>query len=168
MFRASLLTNKIAPASLGTLLPYMGDEKMAIVPPATSVGVEGTGSGLQVDQEALLLDQQQGNPTDVDAEAALMGRLERSGELLGHLASFVSIDFHTISSTVPKIDRRDQTRLSRTISIKGRLPKGLGEIKIELEVGEDVEQDTGPHIVTLDVQVGDELFRALGEEHLQG
>jgi hypothetical protein len=164
--RASLLTDKITPTSIQGLLPFLRDEKMAILPPAKSAGVEGTGSGRQLDEEAQKLDQQHGQPSDQDAESALMGRLERGEELLEHLATFTSIDFHTISSTVPKTGKRDQA--GQTISMKGKLPKGLGEIKIELEVGEDIEQRTGPQIVNLDVEVGDELYRALGEEHLQG
>jgi hypothetical protein len=166
-YSASLLTEKMTPTSIEALLPYLGEEKVAILPPAKSAGVEGTGSGLQLDVEAKKIDEQQGSPTDEVAENALFARLERGEELLGRLATFSSIDFYAVNSSVPTIDKHTPSMLSRTIKIKGRLRGGLGEIKIELEVGEDIEQRTGPRIVNLDVEVGDELYRALGEEHLQ-
>lgn len=138
---------------------------MVILPPAKSAGVEGTGSGLQVDAEVQKLEEKEHGPSDEDAEGALRDRIERGENLLTHLAHFISIQLYEMKSTLAKASKGgDGSRLLRTISMKGSLSEGLGDIEISLQVGED--EVRGPQIVNLDVDLGDELYRALGEDHL--
>lgn len=138
---------------------------MAILPPAKSAGVEGNGSGLQVDDNVQKLDGKERGPTDEDAEAALRDRIERGENLINYLAQFITIQFDEIKSTLPQATKRgEKSRLLRTITMKGRLSEGLGVMAINLQVGEDDVK--GPQIVDLDVDLGDEVYRALGEDHL--
>lgn len=141
---------------------------MAITAPAKSAGIEGTGSGLQMDVETQKLDQRQAGPLEEDIEDALKDRKQRGEELLIHLARFASIDFYQMNSTPSVIVKEDETKLERTITMKGRLSEGLGKLQIVLDVRESIAEGgkEGPQIVKLDIEVADELYRALGEQHL--
>jgi hypothetical protein len=168
--RASLLTQNVSLTSLQALLPHLSEEKMAIPPPAKSAGIEGTGSGLQMDAETKLLDQLDGGRlTEDNIKSALHDRLQRGNELLEYLARFAAIDFYHMKSTQPSILKEDDSKLLRTITMNGRLSEGLGEIEILLDVVESMVEGIGqgPQIVKLDVDVGNELYRALGEDHLR-
>jgi hypothetical protein len=151
------------------LLPYLAEERMAILAPAKSAGVEGTGSGQQMDAETEKLEKATAGPTEEDVEAALQGRLERGEELLQHLVHFTAIDFYHMNSTQPTLIKEEETVLERTITMKGRLSEGVEELQIVLNVREVIGEGAigGPQIVNMDVDMGEELYRALEEDHLQ-
>lgn len=169
--RAALLTHGISPASLDALLPHLAEDKRRILPPAASVGIEGTGSGLQMDAEAAKLEKGSEGVSDEDVELALSDRIARGETLLHSLVRFCSISFYKMASTPPRVVPGDASKLTRTITMAGELPPGLGEIQLTLQVEEDVAEvrgaGAGPEVVKLDVDLGDEVFRALGEDHLR-
>lgn len=168
--RAALLTQGISAASAETITPYFPEAKMLIPPPAKSAGIEGIGSGIEIDEEVKQLDATEGEPTDKITEAALQSRIDRGQELLRHLAQFAMIDFYKISSTAPASTNADPSKILRTITMTGRTLE-LGDIQVSFDVQEEITREApadNPQIVNLTVDIeGEELYRALGDAHLR-
>ena len=160
------------------MLPYLTEARGPIPAPAKSAGVEGTGAGSEIDGEAAHWRRVEGGSNEAartaeeTAETALESRISRGKELLLRLAQFTLVDFYYIDSTAPR-EVMDEARVVRTMTMAGKVQDGLGAIQITLDVEEELlaagsGTKSNPRIASLTVDIEEEeLFRALGEDHLR-
>lgn len=165
---SALLIHDTQANTLRNLIPLLPKEAPpTILPPARSAGAEGLGSGLQVDEEVKAL----ANANTEDSlnrlvEETLRERLKRAEELAKALSIFTGIRLESVESSEPKQQQVSSLQRSvRQITIRGTLLGDLGAIVLDLGV-QDSQEDQLPQIITLDIEVDDAVYFAIGAEKI--
>lgn len=168
---SALLTNDTQANTLRDLIPLLPKEAPpTILPPARSAGTEGLGSGLQLDEEVRkLADANTEDSLNRLVEETLRDRLKRGEELAKALSTFTGIKLESVESSEPKVQKskqqQQQQRSVRHITIRGTLLGDLGSIVLDLDVQES-QEDQLPQIITLDIEVDDAVYFAIGGEKI--
>jgi len=164
---SALLTHDTQANTLRNLIPLLPKEAPpTILPPARSAGAEGSGSGLQIDEEVKkLADANTEDSLNRLVEETLRDRLKRGEELAKALSTFTGIKLESVESSDPKERKSNQKRSVRHITIRGTLLGDLGSIVLDLDVEESQENQL-PQIITLDIEVDDAVYFAIGSEKI--
>lgn len=164
---SALLTHDTQANSMRNLIPLLPKEAPpTILPPVRSAGVEGSGSGLQLDEEVRgLAEANTEDSLNQLVEETLRERLKRGEELAKALSTFTGIRLESVESGQPKVQKSKQQRSIRHITIRGSLLGDLGSIVLDLDVQES-QEDQLPQIIALDIEVDDAIYFAIGSERI--